>query len=565
MSASSRPAFSYTDLLPTGADPTPYRLVTSEGVSTFEADGRTFLKVEPEALRKLAAEAMHDISHYLRPEHLAQLRRILDDPEASANDRFVALDLLKNANIAAAGVLPMCQDTGTAIVMGKRGQQVLTAGGDEESLSRGIYDAYTELNLRYSQMAPLTMWDEKNTGTNLPAQVELYATDGDAYKFLFMAKGGGSANKSFLYQETKAVLNEASMMKFLEQKIRSLGTAACPPYHLAIVVGGTSAEYALKTAKYASAHYLDELPAEGSPSGHGFRDKELESKVFELTQKIGIGAQFGGKYFCHDVRVVRLPRHGASCPVAIAVSCSADRQAKAKITAEGVFLEQLETDPARFLPETTEEQLAATADAGPDLEAVAIDLTRPMDEIRAELTKHPVKTRLSLTGTLVVARDIAHAKIKERLDAGEEMPQYLRDHPVYYAGPAKTPEGYASGSFGPTTAGRMDAYVEQFQAAGGSQVMLAKGNRSKQVTDACAAHGGFYLGSIGGPAARLAQDCIKKVEVLEYEELGMEAVWRIEVEDFPAFIVVDDKGNDFFADPAPEQTFVSSIPVRAGS
>ncbi|KOG88454.1 fumarate hydratase [Streptomyces varsoviensis] len=557
------PEFSYTDLLPLGEDDTPYRLVTSEGVSTFEADGRTFLKVEPEALRKLAAEAMHDISHYLRPAHLAQLRRILDDQEASANDRFVALDLLKNANIAAAGVLPMCQDTGTAIVMGKRGQNVLTEGGDEAALSRGIFDAYTKLNLRYSQMAPLTMWDEKNTGTNLPAQIELYATDGGAYKFLFMAKGGGSANKSFLFQETKAVLNEASMMKFLEEKIRSLGTAACPPYHLAIVVGGTSAEYALKTAKYASAHYLDELPAEGSPAGHGFRDQELERKVFELTQKIGIGAQFGGKYFCHDVRVVRLPRHGASCPVAIAVSCSADRQAVAKITAEGVFLEQLERDPARFLPETTDAQL--TEGAGPDLEAVRIDLDRPMDEILAELTKHPVKTRLSLTGTLVVARDIAHAKIKERLDAGEEMPQYLKDHPVYYAGPAKTPEGYASGSFGPTTAGRMDAYVAQFQAAGGSKVMLAKGNRSGQVTAACEAHGGFYLGSIGGPAARLAQDCIKKVEVLEYEELGMEAVWRIEVEDFPAFIVVDDKGNDFFADPAPEQPFVTSIPVRQGS
>ncbi|MFD7108497.1 fumarate hydratase [Streptomyces celluloflavus] len=562
MPPASRPAFAYTDLLPVGQDNTPYRLVTSEGVSTFEADGRTFLKVEPAALRKLAAEAMHDISHYLRPAHLAQLRKILDDPEASANDRFVALDLLKNANIAAAGVLPMCQDTGTAIVMGKRGQQVLTEGGDEAALSHGIYDAYTELNLRYSQMAPLTMWDEKNTGSNLPAQIELYATDGDAYKFLFMAKGGGSANKSFLYQETKAVLNEGAMMKFLEQKIRSLGTAACPPYHLAIVVGGTSAEYAMKTAKYASAHYLDELPGEGSPTGHGFRDKDLEQKVFELTQKIGIGAQFGGKYFCHDVRVVRLPRHGASCPVAIAVSCSADRQAVAKITAEGVFLEQLETDPARFLPETTAEEL--TKGAGPDLDAVRIDLNRPMDDILAELTRHPVKTRLSLTGTLVVARDIAHAKIKERLDAGDEMPQYLKDHPVYYAGPAKTPEGYTSGSFGPTTAGRMDAYVEQFQAAGGSKIMLAKGNRSQQVTDACATHGGFYLGSIGGPAARLAQDCIKKVEVLEYEELGMEAVWRIEVEDFPAFIVVDDKGNDFFQDPAPAPTF-TSIPVRRGA
>ncbi|MFD8548030.1 fumarate hydratase [Streptomyces sp. NPDC059649] len=554
------PEFAYTDLLPTGEDTTPYRLVTSEGVSTVEADGRTFLKVEPEALRKLAEAAIHDIQHYLRPEHLGQLRKIIDDPEASANDKFVALDLLKNANIAAAGVLPMCQDTGTAIVMGKRGQHVLTEGGDAEALSRGIYDAYTRLNLRYSQMAPLTMWEEKNTGSNLPAQIELYATDGDAYKFLFMAKGGGSANKSFLYQETKAVLNEASMMKFLEQKIRSLGTAACPPYHLAIVVGGTSAEYALKTAKYASAHYLDELPTEGSPTGHGFRDKELEEKVFELTQKIGIGAQFGGKYFCHDVRVVRLPRHGASCPVAIAVSCSADRQAVAKITAEGVFLEQLETDPARFLPDTTDAEL--TKGAGPDLDAVAIDLNRPMDEVLAELTKHPVKTRLSLTGTLVVARDIAHAKIKERLDAGEEMPEYLKNHPVYYAGPAKTPEGYASGSFGPTTAGRMDAYVEQFQAAGGSKIMLAKGNRSQQVTDACAAHGGFYLGSIGGPAARLAQDCIKKVEVLEYEELGMEAVWKIEVEDFPAFIVVDDKGNDFFQDPAPAPTF-TSIPVRS--
>lgn len=447
----------------------------------------------------------------------------------------------------------MCQDTGTAIVMGKRGQQVLTSGGDEEALSRGIFDAYTKLNLRYSQMAPLTMWDEKNTGSNLPAQIELYATDGGAYKFLFMAKGGGSANKSFLYQETKAVLNETSMMKFLEEKIRSLGTAACPPYHLAIVVGGTSAEFALKTAKYASAHYLDELPAAGSPEGNGFRDKELEEKVFELTQRIGIGAQFGGKYFCHDVRVVRLPRHGASCPVAIAVSCSADRQALAKITAEGVFLEQLETDPARFLPETTDEHLAD--------DVVRIDLNRPMSEIRAELTKYPVKTRLSLSGPLVVARDIAHAKIKERLDAGEEMPQYLRDHAVYYAGPAKTPEGYASGSFGPTTAGRMDAYVEQFQAAGGSLVMLAKGNRSKQVTDACAAHGGFYLGSIGGPAARLAQDCIKKVEVVEYAELGMEAVWKIEVEDFPAFVVVDDKGNDFFQDPTPSPTF-TTIPVR---
>ncbi|WP_042403611.1 fumarate hydratase [Streptacidiphilus carbonis] len=550
------PDFAYTDLLPLGADPTPYRLLTTEGVSTFEANGRRFLRVEPEALRLLAAEAMHDISHLLRPAHLAQLRRILDDPEASPNDRFVALDLLKNANIAAGGVLPMCQDTGTAIVMGKRGQNVLTEGGDEAALSHGIYDAYTELNLRYSQMAPLTMWDEKNTGSNLPAQVELYATDGDAYKFLFMAKGGGSANKSYLYQETKAILNESSMMAFLEQKIRSLGTAACPPYHLAIVVGGTSAEFALKTAKYASAHYLDTLPTEGSPTGHGFRDLELEARVQELTQKIGIGAQFGGKYFCHDVRVIRLPRHGASLPVAMAVSCSADRQALAKITPEGVFLEQLETDPAKYLPETTDEHL--------DDAVVRIDLNQPMNEIRSELSKHPVKTRLSLTGTLVVARDIAHAKIKERLDAGEGMPQYLKDHPVYYAGPAKTPEGYASGSFGPTTAGRMDSYVDQFQAAGGSMVMLAKGNRSQQVTDACAKHGGFYLGSIGGPAARLALDCIKKVEVLEYAELGMEAVWRIEVVDFPAFVVVDDKGNDFFASPEPTPTF-TSIQVRAGA
>jgi fumarate hydratase class I len=534
------PEFAFTELLPQGPDETDYRLLTSDGVGEFAAGGRTFLQVEPEVLRLLTETAVHDISHLLRPAHLTQLRRILDDPESSPNDRFVALDLLKNANIAAAGVLPMCQDTGTAIVMGKRGQHVLTDGDDERHIARGVYDAYTRLNLRYSQLAPLSMWEEKNTGSNLPAQIELYAAPGDAYKFLFMAKGGGSANKSFLYQETKAVLNPKRMMSFLEEKIRSLGTAACPPYHLAIVVGGTSAEYALKTAKYASAHYLDTLPAEGGPAGHGFRDLDLELQVFELTQKLGIGAQFGGKYFCHDVRVIRLPRHGASCPVAIAVSCSADRQALAKITREGVFIEQLEQDPARYLPETTEQEL--------DGEVVRIDLNRPMDEIRAELTRYPVRTRLSLTGPLVVARDIAHAKIKERLDAGEPMPDYLRDHAVYYAGPAKTPEGYASGSFGPTTAGRMDSYVEQFQAAGGSHVMLAKGNRSKQVTDACRAHGGFYLGSIGGPAARLAQDCIKKVDVLEYPELGMEAVWKIEVEDFPAFVVVDDKGNDFFAD-----------------
>jgi fumarate hydratase class I len=534
------PEFAFTELLPQGADETDYRLLTTDGISEFEAGGRTFLQVEPEVLRMLTETAIHDISHLLRPAHLAQLRRILDDPESSPNDRFVALDLLKNANIAAAGVLPMCQDTGTAIVMGKRGQHVLTDGDDERHVARGVYDAYTRLNLRYSQLAPLSMWEEKNTGSNLPAQIELYAAPGDAYKFLFMAKGGGSANKSFLYQETKAVLNPKRMLTFLEEKIRSLGTAACPPYHLAIVVGGTSAEYALKTAKYASAHYLDNLPTSGGPSGHGFRDLDLEQQVFELTQQLGIGAQFGGKYFCHDVRVIRLPRHGASCPVAIAVSCSADRQALAKITRDGVFLEQLEPDPARYLPDTTEDDL--------DGDVVRIDLNRPMQEIRAELSRYPVKTRLSLTGPLVVARDIAHAKIKERLDAGEPMPSYLRDHAVYYAGPAKTPEGYASGSFGPTTAGRMDSYVEQFQAAGGSYVMLAKGNRSKQVTDACKTHGGFYLGSIGGPAARLAQDCIKKVDVLEYPELGMEAVWKIEVEDFPAFIVVDDKGNDFFAD-----------------
>ncbi|MGC3995209.1 MAG: fumarate hydratase [Propionicimonas sp.] len=538
--------FRYEDMLPLGDDPTPYRLLTTEGVETVEGpDGRTFLKVAPEALELLAETAMHDIAHYLRPAHLTQLRTILDDPEASPNDKFVALDLMKNANIAAGGVLPMCQDTGTAIIMGKRGQQVLSEGTDERPLSKGVFDAYTKLNLRYSQNAPLTMWDEKNTGSNLPAQIELYADTAPGheitYKFLFMAKGGGSANKSYLYQETKAILNPASMMKFLDEKIRSLGTAACPPYHLAIVVGGTSAEFALKTAKYASAKYLDSLPTSGSMSAHGFRDVELEAQVLELTRQMGIGAQFGGKYFCHDVRVVRLPRHGASLPVAIAVSCSADRQCLGKITPEGVFIEQLEREPAHYLPETTDEHLE-----GGDV--VEIDLRKPMDEVLAELSRYPVKTRLSLNGTVIVGRDIAHAKIKERLDAGEEMPQYLKDHPVYYAGPAKTPEGMPSGSFGPTTAGRMDSYVDQFQAAGGSMVMLAKGNRSKAVTDACHNHGGFYLGSIGGPAARLAQDCITSVELLEYPELGMEAIWKIEVKDFPAFIVVDDKGNDFFAD-----------------
>jgi fumarate hydratase class I len=532
--------FPFTELLPLGHhDHVPYRLLTKDHVSTFEAAGRTFLRVEPEALTRLTREAMHDIAHFLRPGHLEQLRRILDDPEASPNDKFVALDLLKNANIAAAGVLPMCQDTGTAIVMGKKGQLVFTGGGDEEAIARGVWRTYVETNLRYSQLAPLDMYTEKNTGTNLPAQIELYATDGDEYHFLFMAKGGGSANKSYLYQETKALLNRASLLSFLEEKMRSLGTAACPPYHLAVVVGGTSAEYALKTAKLASARYLDGLPTKGSELGHGFRDLELEAEVLTLAQRTGIGAQFGGKYFCHDVRVVRLPRHGASCPVAIAVSCSADRQALAKITRDGVFLEELERDPAQHLPDITAADVAG--------EVVAVDLSKPMSEIRALLSRYPIKTRLSLSGTLVVARDIAHAKIKERLDRGEGLPPYMKDHVIYYAGPAKTPKGMASGSFGPTTAGRMDSYVDLFMEHGGSFVTLAKGNRSPQVTAACKKHGGFYLGSIGGPAARLAQDCIKKVEVLEYPELGMEAIWRIEVVDFPAFIVVDDKGNDFFA------------------
>lgn len=536
--------FSYSPLLPTGTDTTDYRLITDEGVDVVSGPGgRQFLTVEADVLTQLTAEAMHDIAHFLRPAHLAQLRSIIDDPLSSPNDRYVALDLLRNANIAAGGVLPMCQDTGTAIVMGKRGRHVLTDGRDEQAIARGVYDAYTNLNLRYSQLAPLTTWEERNTGTNLPAQIELYAEDpdghSDAYKFLFMAKGGGSANKSYLYQETKALLNPKAFMRFLDEKLRLIGTSACPPYHLAIVIGGTSAEHALKTAKLASAKYLDNLPTSGSLLAHGFRDLELEASVLELTREFGIGAQFGGRYFCHDVRVVRLPRHGASCPVAIAVSCSADRQALAKITPSGVWLERLETDPARFLPDFS----PSSTD-----EVVKIDLNRPMTLVREELSRYPVKTRLSLSGSLVVARDIAHAKIAALLDSGSAMPSYLRDHAVYYAGPAKTPEGYASGSFGPTTAGRMDAYVEKFQAAGGSLVMLAKGNRSKQVTEACARYGGFYLGSIGGPAARLAQDCIKKVEVLEYPELGMEAVWRIEVEDFPAFIVVDDKGNDFFAE-----------------
>ena len=530
--------FQFSELLPLGPDTTEYRLISTEGVSTFETTEGTFLKVDPSAIVTLTEHAMRDIAHLLRPGHLQQLADILTDPEASDNDRFVALDLLKNASISAGGVLPMCQDTGTAIVKGKKGQFVFTGGNDEEAISRGVYNTYLTSNLRYSQLAPLSMYEEVNTNTNLPAEIKISAVDGDEYKFLFMAKGGGSANKSYLFQETKALLNEKSLLPWAFDKMKTLGTAACPPYHLAIVIGGTSAEYAVEVAKLASARYLDSLPTAGSALGHAFRDLDLERKMLELSQQTGIGAQFGGKYFCHDVRVIRLPRHGASCPVAMAVSCSADRQALGKINKHGIFLEQLETDPARFLPEVTADELAA--------EVVAIDLNKPMSEIRDTLSKYPVKTRVMLTGPMVVARDIAHAKIKERLDAGDGLPQYMKDHCVYYAGPAKTPEGFASGSFGPTTAGRMDSYVADFQAAGGSFVMLAKGNRSRQVTDACNTYGGFYLGSIGGPAARLAQDCITKVEVLEYAELGMEAVWKIEVQDFPAFIVVDDKGNDFF-------------------
>ena len=532
------PDFAFTEILPLGPDTTEYRLVSTEGVSQVETPLGTFLKVEPEAITLLTETAMRDIAHLLRSDHLQQLNNILNDPEASPNDKFVALDLLKNAGIAAGGVLPMCQDTGTAIVKGKKGQFVMTGGNDEEAIAHGVFNTYQTSNLRYSQMAPISMYEEKNTGNNLPAEIKISAVDGDAYKFLFMAKGGGSANKSYLFQETKALLNEKTLLPWIFEKLISLGTAACPPYHLAVVIGGTSAEQAVETAKLASTHYLDSLPTQGSDLGNGFRDIELEAKVLKLSQDTGIGAQFGGKYFCHDVRVIRLPRHGASCPVAFAVSCSADRQALGKITKDGIFIEALETDPARFLPEVTHDDLSD--------EVVHIDLNQPMDQIRATLSQYPVKTRVMLTGPVVVARDIAHAKLKERLDAGQGLPQYMKDHAVYYAGPAKTPEGMASGSFGPTTAGRMDSYVEDFQAAGGSFVMLAKGNRSRQVTEACNAHGGFYLGSIGGPAARLAQDCITKVEVLEYAELGMEAVWKIEVQDFPAFIVVDDKGNDFF-------------------
>jgi fumarate hydratase, class I len=539
----ARPSgFLYSPMFPLGPDRTPWKKLAIEGVRTATCDGQTVLRIAPDALSELAVRAFHDVSHLLRPAHLASLRAILDDPEASANDRFVALDLLKNANIAAGGVLPMCQDTGTAIVFGKKGQRVWVDGDEEEALAWGVHRTYTETNLRYSQMAPLTMFDEVNTGNNLPVQFDIMASPGehhaDEFHLMFVAKGGGSANKSFLFQETRAILSPERLLKFLETKMKTLGTSACPPYHLAIVIGGTSAEATLKTVKLASTKWLDTLPTSGSKAGHAFRDVEMEQQVLELSRNIGIGAQFGGKYFCHDVRVIRLPRHGASLPVGIGVSCSADRQIVAKITPDGVFLEQLETDPAKYLPETTDEHL-------PD-ESVPVDLNRPMTEIRAQLSRYPVKTRLALSGTMVVARDIAHAKLKERLDSGQGLPSYLKDHPVYYAGPAKTPAGYATGSFGPTTAGRMDSYVAEFQAAGGSLVMLAKGNRSKAVKDACKAHGGFYLGSVGGPAARLALDCIRKVEVLEYPELGMEAVWRIEVENFPAFIVMDDKGNDFY-------------------
>ena len=536
------PGFAYAPMFPLAERHTPWRKLATVGVTTATCDGQTVLRVTPEALSELAFQAFRDTSHLLRPGHLAQLRAILDDEEASANDRFVALDLLKNAAIAAGGVLPMCQDTGTAIVFGKKGQRVWVSGDEEEALAYGVHRTYTETNLRYSQMAPLSMFDEVNTGNNLPVQFDIMAAPGDShadeFHLQFVAKGGGSANKTFLFQETRAILSPAKLLGYLETRIRTLGTSACPPYHLAVVIGGTSAELTLKTVKLASTRWLDTLPTAGSPAGHAFRDLAMEQEVLAMTRRIGIGAQFGGKYFCHDVRVIRLPRHGASLPVGIGVSCSADRQILAKITPEGIFLEQLETDPARFLPEATDDILGG--------DVVHIDLNRPMIDIRRELTRHPVATRLSLTGTMVVARDIAHAKLAERLAAGDSLPDYIKDHPVYYAGPAKTPEGFATGSFGPTTAGRMDSYVEQFQAAGGSLVMLAKGNRSRAVRDACRAHGGFYLGSVGGPAARLAQDCIRKVEVLEYPELGMEAVWRIEVEDFPAFIVVDDKGHDFY-------------------
>jgi fumarate hydratase class I len=535
---SAVPAFSHHELFPLAPDSTPYRKLTSAGVGIERLGGRDLLTVEPEAIRLLAEQAFVDINHLLRPGHLAQLRSILEDPEATPNDRFVAVDLLKNANIAAGGVLPMCQDTGTAIVMGKEGRLVWTDGSDEAAIAEGIRDAYLKRNLRYSQLAPISMFEERNTRSNLPAQIELYAEGEDAYKFLFVAKGGGSANKTFLYQGTPALLTKDRMTALLKEKILTLGTAACPPYHLAIVIGGTSAEQTLKTVKLASTRYLDGLPTAGSEAGHAFRDLEMEAEIHRMTQALGVGAQFGGKYFCHDVRVIRLPRHGASLPIGLGVSCSADRQALGKIARDGVYLEQLETNPAQYLPEIGEAELGG--------EVVKIDLNKPMSEILGALTQHPIRTRLSLSGPMIVARDLAHAKIRERLERGEPMPDYFKNHPIYYAGPAKTPEGYASGSFGPTTAGRMDSFVDQFQAAGGSMISLAKGNRSSAVREACQKHGGFYLGSIGGPAARLAQDCIRKVEVVEYPELGMEAIWRIEVENFPAFIVTDDKGNDFF-------------------
>ncbi len=532
------PDFHYQDPFPMDKDDTQYRLITKDYVSVGEFEGHPILKVEPEGLRLLAAEAFHDVAFFLRPAHLKKVAAILDDPDASANDKSVALTLLRNAEVASAGILPFCQDTGTATIVGKKGQQVWTGCDDCEFLSHGVYDAYTQNNLRYSQTVALDMYTEKNTGTNLPAQIDLEAVEGMKYSFLFVAKGGGSANKTYLYQETKALLNPATLKKFLVEKMSTLGTAACPPYHIAFVIGGTSAEKCLKTVKMASTKYYDNLPTSGNEHGRAFRDLELEKELHEEACKLGLGAQFGGKWYALDVRVIRLPRHGASCPVGLGVSCSADRNAKAKITPEGIFIEQLETNPGQYIPEA----LRMTSS-----EAVSIDLNRPMPEVLADLSKYPVTTRLSLNGTIIVARDIAHAKLKERLEKGEGLPQYIKDHPVYYAGPAKTPEGYPSGSFGPTTAGRMDPYVDLFQANGGSMIMIAKGNRSQQVTDACHKHGGFYLGSIGGPAAILAKNNIKKVELLEYPELGMEAIWKIEVEDFPAFILVDDKGNDFFA------------------
>jgi len=531
--------FHYQSIFEFEADDTPYRKLTSDGVSVISVDGREMLKVEPDVLQLVSRTAFDDVAHLLRPAHLAQLRKILDDSEASQNDKFVALELLRNANIAAGRVLPGCQDTGTAIVMGHKGESVLTGSNDEIAISQGIFDAYLQRNLRYSQMAPLDMYTEKNTGSNLPAQIEIYAEPGDEYELLFVAKGGGSANKSFLYQETKALLNPTTLSQFIESNLKTIGTSACPPYHLALVIGGTSAEFTMKTLKLATTKYLDRLPTTGNEYGRAFRDVDMERQVFEIARQIGIGAQFGGKYFAHDVRVIRLPRHGASCPVGLGVSCSADRQVLAKITRDGVFIEQLEENPAKYLPDVTDDELPE--------DVVKIDLNRPMSEILAELAKYPVATRLSLSGSMIVARDIAHAKLKERLDAGEDLPEYFKNHMVYYAGPAKKPEGRASGSFGPTTAGRMDSYVDLFQARGGSMVMLAKGNRSQQVTDACKSHGGFYLGSIGGPAARLADHSIRKVEVQEYPELGMEAIWKIDIEDFPAFIVIDDKGNDFYA------------------